>query len=109
VSDDLIVRFRSSVAAGYSSSNCGYHKVSKLLLTSLIAGVADIDGRLLRWLAIETVGYLRNGRRVAAHQQLLRVPSQRALRVVNYMPSRKLLRFHAQRFAKWLVLVFGAP
>jgi hypothetical protein len=64
VSDDLL-RFRSSIAAGYSSSNCGYHKVSKLRLSLLISSVIDIDGLLLRRFAGEPVGQLFDGSHVA--------------------------------------------
>jgi hypothetical protein len=59
VSDDPIVRFRSSIATG---KNCGRDKRSKFSLGHVVVNVVDTDARFLRRLAIEAIGYLLNGR-----------------------------------------------
>ena len=79
VSDDLIVRFRSSIATGKSASNCGRDKCSKFSIGHVVANVVDTDGRFLRRLAVEPVGQLFDGSDVAGSGLFQMSPRNRAL------------------------------
>jgi len=58
------------------SADRSRNEIAQLSLSSMVATVVDIDGRVLRRLAVEPVGYLLNRWCIATPQKQLCVPTQ---------------------------------
>lgn len=65
--------------------------------------LAIVSDDALRNLAVEAIGKLFDRRHFARHQQTLRIPAQRALRVINDLAVLQRALFHAECVAEWLI------